>query len=48
VILLTAFGSPSVTMQAEKAGVFEILRKPFEVHELLAAVRKAAADSPQE
>lgn len=43
VILLTAFGSPAVTMQAREAGVFDILRKPFEVHELLAAVRKAAS-----
>jgi len=48
VILLTAFGSPSVTMQAQQGGVFEILRKPFEVHELLAAVRKAAAGGAEE
>jgi len=43
VILLTAFGSPAVTVQAEQAGVARILRKPFEVHELLTAVRQAAA-----
>lgn len=42
VVLLTAFGSPTVLLQAQEAGVSRILRKPFETHELLTAVRQAA------
>ncbi len=43
VILMTAKGSVQTTVEAEAGGAFEYLAKPFEMSELLEAVRRAEA-----
>ncbi len=43
VILMTARGSVQTTVEAEAGGAFEYLAKPFEMSELLEAVRRAEA-----
>ena len=43
VILMTARGSVETTVEAEEGGAFEYLAKPFEMGELLQAVRRAEA-----
>jgi signal transduction histidine kinase len=42
VVLLTAYGSEAVAMEALRAGAYDYLPKPFEVDELRAIVRNAA------
>ena len=41
VVLLTAYGSEAVAMEALRAGAYDYLPKPFEVEELRAIVRNA-------
>jgi DNA-binding NtrC family response regulator len=41
VILMTAYGSPEVTQGARDLGVYEILSKPFEMHELRTLIVQA-------
>jgi DNA-binding NtrC family response regulator len=45
VIVITAFGSIPSAIGAMRAGAFDYLSKPFEVEELILAVRKALEDT---
>ncbi|RPI02885.1 MAG: sigma-54-dependent Fis family transcriptional regulator, partial [Zetaproteobacteria bacterium] len=45
VIVITAFGSIASAIGAMRAGAFDYLSKPFEVEELILAVRKALEDT---
>jgi DNA-binding NtrC family response regulator len=45
VIMITAFGSIPSAIGAMRAGAFDYLSKPFEIDELILAVRKALEDS---
>lgn len=38
VIMMTAYGTPEVTSGALSLGVYRVLRKPFEVHDLVELV----------
>jgi CheY-like chemotaxis protein len=40
-ILMTAFGSPEVVQQALDLGVFRVVSKPFEMHEMVGLVQTA-------
>ena len=42
-ILLTAYAAASTMVKARELGVFRVLAKPFEIQELLTAVRQAMA-----
>ena len=46
VILMTAFGSPEVVSSAQQLGVFRVVHKPFEMHDLAALVQQAHASRP--
>jgi DNA-binding NtrC family response regulator len=41
VILMTAFGSVSVAVEAMKRGAFDVVQKPFEIEEMEARVQMA-------
>ena len=41
VIMMTAYGTPEVTSGALSLGVYQVLRKPFEVHDLVELVVEA-------
>jgi DNA-binding NtrC family response regulator len=41
VVMMTAYGTPEVASGALALGVYRVLRKPFEVHDLVAIVGKA-------
>jgi len=43
VILMTAYGSTEVTIQATKLGAFDYIVKPFQVRDLLSILEKATA-----
>jgi DNA-binding NtrC family response regulator len=47
VILMTAFGTPEITSHALDLGVYQVLNKPFEMHDLQSALVKACAVSPR-
>ena len=46
VILMTAFGSPEVVSGAQQLGVYRVVHKPFEMHDLAALVQQAHASRP--
>jgi DNA-binding NtrC family response regulator len=46
VILMTAYGSPEVTRDALDLGAYEVVTKPFEVHDIAALIRHAHATGP--
>lgn len=41
VVLMTAFGSPELVKDAFDLGVYRVLHKPFEMHDLEALLREA-------
>ena len=41
VVMMTAFGTPEVTKGAFDLGVYEVLHKPFEMHDLEPLLREA-------
>ena len=41
VIMMTAFGTPEVMTSALKLGAYQVIPKPFEVHEVAALVLEA-------
>jgi len=41
VVLMTAFGTPEVVKGARDLGVYQVLNKPFEMHELESLLREA-------
>ena len=41
VIMMTAFGTPEVMMGALKLGAYQVIPKPFEIHEVAALVLRA-------
>src|SRR5580765_6968583 len=43
VIMMTAFGTPEVMAGAVKLGAYQVMPKPFEVHEVAALVLQAHA-----
>ncbi len=43
VILMTAYGTPEVTRGALDLGVYRVISKPFEMHDLEALIRQACA-----
>ena len=43
VIMMTAFGTPEMTARALELGVYRVVSKPFEVHDLAAMVGQAHA-----
>ena len=43
VIMMTAFGTPEVIAGALKLGAYQVIAKPFEVHEVAALVLEAHA-----
>lgn len=43
VIMMTAFGTPEVLAHALKLGAYQVIPKPFEVHEVAALVLQAYA-----
>jgi DNA-binding NtrC family response regulator len=43
VIMMTAFGTPEVMTGAVKLGAYQVIPKPFEVHEVAALVLEAHA-----
>jgi len=43
VILMTAYGSPELVVEAHRLGIFAILEKPFEIAALQPLVRRALA-----
>ena len=47
VILMTAFGTPEITRDALDLGVYEVLNKPFEMHDLQSVLLKACGASPR-
>jgi DNA-binding NtrC family response regulator len=47
VILMTAYGSPEVTQGARDLGVYDILSKPFEMHDLQALIVEACGGAPR-
>ena len=46
VILMTAYGSPEVTSGALEMGVFQVMNKPFELHDLHPLLMKAWHSRP--
>ena len=46
VILITAYGTPEVVAGAQQLGVFRVVNKPVEMHEVAALVEKAHASRP--
>jgi two-component system, NtrC family, response regulator AtoC len=46
VIMMTAFGAPEMTCQALSLGVWRIVPKPFEVHEMADLVNQAGGLPP--
>lgn len=45
VIIITAFGTPELSMKATKFSVIEVVSKPFDTDKLLALIAKATKDS---
>lgn len=43
VILMTAYGTPEVTKSALDLGVYRVINKPFDMHDLRALLLKACA-----
>ena len=43
VVLMTAFGTPDVVKGALDLGVYQVLHKPFEMHDLESLLRKACS-----
>ena len=43
IILMTAFGSPEIVEGALRLGAYQVVPKPFEVHEMAALVQRAYA-----
>lgn len=41
VILMTAYGTPEVTRSALELGVYQVMNKPFEMHDLQSVLLKA-------
>ena len=46
VIMMTAFGAPEMTSQALLLGVWRVVTKPFEVHEMADLVNQAGLWAP--
>ena len=46
VILITAYGTPEVVAGAQELGVFRVVNKPVEMHDVAALVEKAHASRP--
>ena len=46
VILMTAFGTPEVTKGALELGVYQVLNKPFEMHDLESVLLAACESRP--
>jgi len=46
VILMTAYGTPEVTKGALDLGVYRVISKPFEMHDLEALLLQACASGP--
>jgi DNA-binding NtrC family response regulator len=46
VVLMTAFGTPEVVTGALDLGVYHVLRKPFEMHDLEPLLRAACGAGP--
>ena len=46
-ILMTAFGTPEITRSALELGVYQVMIKPFEMHDLQSALLKACGVSPR-
>jgi two-component system response regulator AtoC len=46
VILMTAFGTPEMTRRALELGVYQVMNKPFEMHDLQSALLKACGVGP--
>lgn len=46
VILMTAYGTPEVTKGALDLGVYRVMSKPFEMHELEELLLQACASGP--
>ena len=42
---MTAFGTPEVTQGALDLGVYAVMNKPFEMHDLPDLLRRACANS---
>ena len=47
VILMTAFGTPEMTRRALELGVYQVMNKPFEMHDLQSALLRACGVSPR-
>jgi DNA-binding NtrC family response regulator len=47
VILMTAYGTPEVTRGALDLGVYRVLSKPFEMHDLEELLLQACASGPR-
>jgi DNA-binding NtrC family response regulator len=47
VILMTAYGTPEVTRGAYDLGVYAVLSKPFDMHDLEAQLRNACGALPR-
>ena len=47
VILMTAYGTPEVTKGALDLGVYRVMSKPFEMHELEELLLQACASGPR-
>jgi two-component system, NtrC family, response regulator PilR len=41
VILMTAFGTPEITSAALDLGVYQVLNKPFDMHDLQSLLQQA-------
>jgi DNA-binding NtrC family response regulator len=47
VILMTAYGSSEMTQGARDLGVYEVLSKPFEMHDLQTLIVEACGGAPR-
>ena len=45
-IMMTAQGEPDLAAEAARLGVYRLIDKPFDIHELEALVREASASTP--
>jgi DNA-binding NtrC family response regulator len=45
IVMMTAFGTPEMTRQALDLGVYQVLHKPFEMHDLEPLLRSACRAS---